>query len=111
MISAVYHKSPIPNQTFYIAAEEQTWDDATLKELRDKYNIFFNSHGVRPVMLVPSSNKEGCCVVIGSEDDGVIKFRRDMFGNFMDAMSPHWIEDLIKDLTDAKEYVANGGKV
>lgn len=111
MISNVYHKSPIPNQTFYIAAEGKIWDDATLKELREKYNIFFNSHGVRPVMLVPSSNPEGCCVVIGSENDGVITFRRNMFGNFMDAMSPCWIEDLIQDLTDAKEYVENGGKV
>lgn len=111
MISEVYHKSPIPNQTFYITAEEQTWDDATLKELREKYNIFFNGYGVRPVMLVPSSNQEGCCVVIGYENDGVITFRRNMFGNFMDAMSPCWIEDLIKDLTDAKEYVENGGKV
>ena len=111
MIANVYNESSEPNETFYIVAEEQIWDDDTLKELRDKYNIFFNSRGVRPVMLVPRSNQEGCCVVIGHEDDGTIGFRRDMFGNFVDAMSPYWIDDLIKDLTDAKEYIKNGGKV
>lgn len=111
MIADVHNELPVPNETFWIRAEEQNWDNATLKELKDKYNIFFNGNGIRPVMLIPCDNQEGCCVVIGHEDDGVIGFRRDIFGNFLDAMSPYWIDDLIENLTDAKEYIKNGGKV
>ena len=62
-------------------------------------------------MIIPYNNQEGCCIVIGYEDDGVIGFRRNEFGNFVDALSPYWIDDLIKDLVDAKEYIKNGGKV
>lgn len=111
MIAGVLNEENSPNRPFYIDVEEQTYDEATIKQLRDEYNIFFRSGGVRPVMLIPCDNEEGCCVVIGSEDDGCICFRRDMFGNFINAMSLYWIDDLIADLTDAKEYIKNGGKV
>ena len=92
-------------------AVDQLWDEETIKQLKEEYYIFFRSAGVRPVMLIPYNNQEGCCVVIGSEDDGCIIFNKDKYGNFINAMSPYWINDLITDLTDAKEYVENGGKV
>ena len=111
MIAGVLNEENNPNTPLYIEVEERTYDEATIKQLRDEYHIFFRSGGVRPVMLIPYDNEEGCCVAIGSEDDGCICFRRDMFGNFMNAMSPYWIDDLIADLTDAKEYIKNGGKV
>ena len=111
MIATVWGKEKEPYTSFCLTAQDQEWDEDTIKQLKDEYHIFFNSGGVRPVMLIPYRNGEGCCVVIGHEDDGTISFDRNEYGSFENAMSTYWINDLIKDLTDAREYIMNGGRV
>lgn len=92
-------------------AENQEWDDATLAQLRKEYNIFYERGTYIPVMLYKFSKKSGGMIVFGFEDDGVISFTRNECGSFDDVMSLYWVDDLIQDLTDAKEYVENGGNV
>ena len=92
-------------------AENQEWDDATLAQLRKEYNIFYERGTYIPVMLYRFSKKSGGMIVFGFEDDGTISFTRNECGSFDDVMSLYWVDDLIQDLTDAKEYVENGGKV
>lgn len=111
MIAKVWGAEKEPYTSFCVTAQNQTWDKDTIKQLKDEYHIFFNGTGVRPVMLIPYRNNAGCCVVIGYEDDGAISFTRNECGSFDDVMSLYWVDDLIQDLTDAKEYVENGGKV
>lgn len=94
-----------------VRAENQEWDDATLAQLRKEYNIFYERGTYIPVMLYRFSKKSGGMIVFGFEDDGTIRFTRNECGSFDDVMSLYWVDDLIQDLTDAKEYVENGGKV
>lgn len=85
----------------YISAYDQRWDSATLKQLRDEYNIVFMTAGdaVHPVMVL---NKDSDCplLVVGSEDDGTIYFHR-RHGQFRNCFSPYWVEHLISDLQEA----------
>lgn len=55
------------------SAEDQCWDDETLRQLKEEYNVVFmtNGDGVTPVMV---SKEWG--VILGHEDDGTIQFRR-----------------------------------
>lgn len=64
---------------FMLSAFEQTWDEATIKQLRDEYNIIFNC-GVHPI-LVLGKGSDHPLLVVGSEDDGTILFRR-RYGQF-----------------------------
>ena len=81
---------------FVLSAENQCWDDATLKQLRDTYHIFFMSSGdsVTPIM------------VTGKKDDGTISFHREA-GCYQNLMSAYWIPHLIADLEAAKTYCDN----
>lgn len=88
---------------FVLSAENQCWDDATLKQLRDAYHIFFMSSGdsVTPIMV--TGKKDNPLIVIGSEDDGTIFFHRED-GCYQNLMSAYWIPHLIADLEAAKTY-------
>lgn len=83
------------------SAENQEWDDATLKQLKDEYNIIFqtNGDGVIPVMLV-DKNSENPLIAIGYEDDGTIFFERKQ-GLFKECFSAFWVKFLIADLEEA----------
>lgn len=89
-----------PEEDVRFCAEDQSWDEDTLKELRDKYNIIFKTSGdgVFPIMVTGSKNNP--IFVMGSEDDGTIVFRRS-YGQFENAFSSYWVEPLIADLKEA----------
>lgn len=82
-----------------IFAEDQMWDKATLKQLKEEYNIFFmnGGDGVRPVMIKDNM------VIIGLEDDGQIAFRKskNYCRDFLDGFSIYWLKFLIADLQAA----------
>lgn len=92
-----------PDEAFYLTAEDQTWDEATLKQLRDEYNIFFMSdgEGVVPVMILHPDTIP--MVVFGIEDDGMVAFARE-YGHFKHCISAAWIPGLIADLAAAKAF-------
>lgn len=94
------------DEPFMLSAEDQNWDDATLKQLRDEYHIFFMSSGdsVTPIMV--TGKKDNPLIVIGSEDDGTISFHREA-GCYQNLMSAYWIPHLIADLEAAKTYCDN----
>lgn len=87
-----------------ISAEDQTWDEQTLQQLKDDYNIIFmtNGDGVSPVKIVRMGNDYG--VAIGSEDDGTIFFNKS-FENYENSFHSLWIDSLIADLQAAKSYI------
>ena len=92
------------NEPMMFCAEDQCWDKATLKQLKDEYGIIFKTkgNGVSPVMIV--DNGDGSChhflFVIGSEDDGCIQFER-AYGQFKHSFHPFWTKFLIADLEEA----------
>lgn len=92
-----------PDEPFYLTAEDQTWDEDTLKQLRDEYNIFFMSdgEGVVPVMILHPTTIP--MVVFGIEDDGTIAFARE-YGHCKHCISADWIPGLIADLAAAKAF-------
>ena len=85
-------------------AEEQYWDDATLKQLKEEYNVIFmtGGEGVNPVMIVDKGNGKfhHFLFVIGSEDDGCIQFER-AYGQFKNSFHYVWAKYLIADLQEA----------
>lgn len=86
-----------------LSAEDQTWDEATLKQLREEYNIIFMTGGdaVMPIMII---NKETHpLLVIGHEDDGTICFDR-QYGQYINKFSLYWVESLIADLKEAVNF-------
>ena len=88
---------------FYIWAKDQTWDEETCKELKEKYNIIFN-HGIRPIMVVRRDD-EGLdpLLIVGSEDDGTICFMR-RTATFNNAFDVGWTKSFIENLKDAAEF-------
>lgn len=89
-----------------ISAEDQCWDKKTLEQLRDEYDIIFMSSGagVTPVKVIKYGDNYG--VTLGSEDDGIIKFEQYSEGNYKHMFSEYWIDKLIADLQEAKQYIA-----
>lgn len=92
-----------------ISAEDQCWDDETLKQLRDEHDIIFMSagNGVTPVKVVKYGKHYG--VALGSEDDGNMRFEQYGCGdskNYEHMFSDYWIDFLIADLQEAKRYIA-----
>lgn len=89
-----------------IVAEDQCWDKKTLEQLRDEYDIIFMSSGagVTPVKVIKYGDNYG--VTLGSEDDGIIKFEQYSEGNYKHMFSEYWIDKLIADLQEAKQYIA-----
>lgn len=89
-----------PDEPITFVAEDQIWDKATLKQLKDEYNIVFmtSGNGVIPIMIV-NKNGENPWFVLGSEDDGRIYFER-RYGQLINCFSPYWIKPLIADLEE-----------
>lgn len=89
------------DDTMYIRAFDQRWDAATLKQLRDEYNIVFMTAGdaVHPIMIL-DKDSDHPLLVVGSEDDGTIYFHR-RYGQFCNCFSPYWVDHLIADLQEA----------
>ena len=83
---------------FRLSAFNQEWDEATIKQLRDEYNIVFNC-GVHPILIIGKGG-EHPFLVVGSEDDGTIVFRR-RYGQFENCFSPYWVDHLIANLQEA----------
>jgi hypothetical protein len=98
------------NDTMYIVADDQCWDSATLKQLREEFNIVFMSKGdaVMPVMILGKDSNHPR-LVIGHEDDGTIFFTR-RFGQFEHSFSPYWVKSLIADLREALKLSGLTGK-
>lgn len=88
-----------------ILAEDQCWDDETLKQLRNEHDIIFMSagDGVTPVKVIKYRKHYG--VALGSEDDGTIIFEK-YCDNYKHMFSECWIDTLIADLQEAKRYIA-----
>ena len=90
-----------------VAAENDVWDKATLKELREKYNIIFLSkgNGMHPIKIL---YREECpdepLIVIGYEHCGMICFDKYM-GNYQNTFSSYWLEYLIADLKAAEKEI------
>ena len=87
-------------------AEDQYWDKATLKQLRDDHNIVFMTagDGSTPIMIIPRKNSNPL-IALGGEDDGQIFFHT-YFGRFENSMDCYWIDSLIADLQEAKRICA-----
>lgn len=86
------------------SAEDQCWDDETLRQLKEEYNVVFmtNGDGVTPVMI---SKEWG--IILGHEDDGTIQFKR-KYGQPEMCFSKVWVEDLIADLQEACRLIESG---
>lgn len=94
-----------PDEPLYLSARNQEWDDATLKQLRDDYHIFFMSggNGVIPVMVLQRTSSADPLIILGSEDDGTIRFDR-YYGQFQTCFSSYWVPYLVSDLMAAKAF-------
>ena len=101
MLEYVFNTDLEDDEPMMFCAEDQCWDDATLKQLKEEYNIIFMTSGdaVKPVMIV-NSNSKYPLIVIGSEDDGTLYFKR-QYGQFINCFSAYWVKSLIADLEEA----------
>lgn len=101
MLQYVFNTDLEDDEPMMFCAEEQCWDDATLKQLREEYNIIFmtSGDGVMPVMIL-NKNSKYPLLVIGTEDDGTIQFER-KYGSLRHSFSPYWVKSLIADLEEA----------
>lgn len=101
----LYHFSD-PDCERFVAAD-QCWDKDTIKELRERYNIFFMSNGrdaATPLMVIPRPRLSPL-IVIGWEDDGSIGFNRDKSGNWETCFDGYWADSFIADLQAAKKVI------
>lgn len=103
MLKYVFNEDLEDDETMIFSAKDQRWDDDTLKQLREEYNIIFmtNGDGVLPVMIINKDSKYPL-LVIGSEDDGTLYFHR-KYGQFEHCFSAYWTKYLIADLEKALE--------
>lgn len=85
-------------------AENQAWDAATLKELRDKYNIYYNK-GIRPMKIIPRDNGLNPLVVMGYEDDGRMWFVKDEWGDYKHRFDSYWIDSITDNLNIVKDAI------
>ena len=101
MLKYVFNTNLEDDEPMMFCAEEQCWDDDTLKQLREEHNIIFrtNGRGVMPIMIL-NKDSEYPLIAIGSEDDGTIYFER-RYGSLADTFSPYWVKYLIADLEEA----------
>ena len=108
MLRYVFNTELEDDEPMMFSAEDQRWDDATLKQLRDEYNIIFmtNGDGVSPVMIINGGGAYPL-FVIGSEDDGTIYFER-KYGQFEHCFSAYWADYLIADLKEALRVCSEG---
>lgn len=103
MLSYVFNEDLEDDESMMFSAEDQCWDDDTLKQLREEYDIVFmtNGDGVMPIMIL-NKDSQYPLFVLGSEDDGTIFFKR-KYGHFINTFSPYWVKYLIADLEKALE--------
>ena len=87
----------------YIYAEDQTWDEETIEELKDS-NVYYN-HGVHPIKIVPRG-LQNPLIVIGWEDDGQIGFEKE-YESYKDGFDSFWIDSLIENLQAVKKIIEN----
>ena len=101
MLQYVFNEHLRKDDPMIFVAEDQRWDEATLRELKEKYNIVFMTQkdGVMPIMIL-NKDSDNPIFVIGSEDDGRLHFKR-KYGNFSNCFSFHWTKFLIADLEEA----------
>lgn len=101
MLKYVWNEELEDDEPVIFSAENQCWDKATLKQLKEEYNVVFMTSGdaVKPIMII---NKDGQypVLVLGTEDDGTIQFKR-KYGHFENCFSPYWVKSLIADLEEA----------
>ena len=87
------------------SAEEQVWDHATLIELRNKYNIYYDGDGIFAIKIIPRK-KLNPLFALGIEDDGIISFTLDRDGNYFHQVDLSWAKNLIYLLQQAcKKYL------
>lgn len=101
MLQYVFDTNLEDDEPMMFCAEEQCWDNATLKQLREEHNIIFmtSGDGIMPVMI-RNKDSQYPLLVLGSEDDGTIFFAR-KYGQFLNTFSPYWVKSLIADLEEA----------
>ena len=108
MLNYIFNKKLDDNangdEPFRVCAEDQAWDEATLKQLREEYNVIFmtSGDGVTPV-LVLHKDSDNPLFVLGFEDDGTIVFER-KYNQFCNTFSAHWAKSLIADLEEAVKF-------
>jgi hypothetical protein len=104
MLQYVFNTDLDDDEPMMFSAYDQCWDKATLKQLKEEYDIIFMTSGdaVMPIMIV-DKDSEYPLFVIGTEDDGTIQFEREC-GQFKNCFSPYWCESLIADLKAAIEH-------
>lgn len=108
MLRYVFNKKLDDNangdEPFMLCAEDQAWDEATLKQLREEHNVIFmtSGDGVMPV-LVLHKDSDNPLFVLGSEDDGTIQFER-RYNHFCNTFSAYWAKSLIADLEEAVRF-------
>lgn len=86
----------------------QTFDQATLNEMRKKYGIIFmtNKTGTIPVKIYYHNNLPQ--IALGEEDDGIIKFYRYKNSDeYALSFGACWIKYLIADLQSAEKFIKN----
>ena len=101
MLKYVFNTDLEDDEPMMFSAEDQCWDDDTLKQLKEEYNIVFmtKGDGVMPVMIL-NKDSQYPLFVLGGEDDGTIFFKRE-YGQFRNTFSPYWVKYLIADLEEA----------
>ena len=101
MLKYIFNTDLEADEPMRFSAEEQSWDSATLKQLREEYNIIFRTsgRGVIPIMIL-NKDSENPLLVLGNEDDGTISFDR-KYGGFLNKFSSYWVKSLIADLEEA----------
>lgn len=106
MISSVFEDKDV----LMISAEDQAWDEDTLKELREKHNIIFmtSGDGVRAYKILERDETifgqriTSPLVVVGHEDDGTIYFKKG-YKQFQDQFDSAWIDSIIADLKEVNK--------
>lgn len=103
-----YNEELEEDENVIFRAEDQEWDDATIKELKEKYHVIY-THGIQATMLVKSHYDGRILLAQGFEDDGCIQFPR-RYNQFDHMYSPYWLDSNIKLLQVTKEFVEDVDK-
>lgn len=101
MLQYVFNEELEKDEPMMFVAEDQHWDKTTLKQLKEEYDVVFmtSGNGVMPIMII-NKDSDNPLFVIGSEDDGTIRFDR-KYGSFSNCFSFYWAKALIADLEEA----------
>ena len=101
MLQYVWKEELEGSEPMMFVAEEQSWDKATLKQLKEEHDIIFKTSGdaVMPIMII-NKDSDNPLFAIGHEYDGTIQFDRE-YGNLSHCFSYYWVKSLIADLEEA----------